>query len=195
MSLSSFQSRTTDYSNKCLLILRQDNISERDGRSSMCLFVCSQSLLFGSTTTSQIKKQLISLIRPISLTLISQSQMETFIEYFFFFATALVEVSIIQLVFGLLLRFACPSQSHSTMTTELLTDKSSVHWKLKKGENAVMQSKGKSKPSLHDHFWSTQPGLCYQPWLHFRINRGNSQKEHLGGSPTGSSPGIFSWAL
>lgn len=85
MSLFSFQSRTTDYSNKCLLILRQDNISERDGRSSMCLFVCSQSLLFGSTTTSQIKKQLISLIRPISLTLISQSQMETFIEFFFFF--------------------------------------------------------------------------------------------------------------
>ncbi|KAI4538320.1 hypothetical protein MG293_011723 [Ovis ammon polii] len=36
---------------------------------------------------------------------------------------------------------ACPSQSHSTMTTELLTDKSSVHRKLKKGENAVMQSK------------------------------------------------------
>lgn len=88
-------------------------------------------------------------------------------------------------MFGLLLCFACPSQSHSTMTTELLTDKSSVHWKLKKGENAVMQSKEKSKPSLHDHFWSIQPGLCYQPWFHFRINRGNSQKEHLGGSQLG----------
>lgn len=49
MSLFSFQSRTTDNLNKCLLISRQCNILE-GAKGSVCVFVCLQRLWFSSTT-------------------------------------------------------------------------------------------------------------------------------------------------